>query len=829
MKTNRFFVLTVLVLNLTIAVCTKGTSSPIADGYFYTNHGVLKTLTEFQTSDKINSPLWSKNDFNSSRKTHRDKICTFSQNSCNGRKTLVVNDIVRSLQHCGWVDPVVVISDIVLDKDSYSKEVKHGLVKNESIFKRHRSFVHRAAWYAHRNLRRVQVPLIMQDVLRAFHDALLPVQHFQQNSPDGKDLEEIIWMSYNSKRIKNFVWISHKPWEIMHAAQTIFRRHQRGRGALMPHRARFVLIGVESRAIMETVESLKNSHAQSSTCSHQSSSCLPRKSILLKETEKQLADSDFDNVLFLTYLESTNNCEDYHIDCSCFLNEPQTLMWRKNRTREFQLVSNFSFGVSKTGAKNSTLNHGYYKRMTRKQHCELFPNIQTGMNGRLLTFMIKEWFQIMEIKVQGDSVRYTGLINDIATAMSISMNFTYQFFPGPEKSRNTSWKGMRNLFILGGIGDSYFSLPYLTASLAYNFTQAYPIYVINMNGAYVSKPQAQIELFHSKANPIIIIYLVTALVLVILYYSCLGIIAKRWLSGERNQDSTRPLQADSKASCLKGYLYECWHMLFALLGSCFAQSGVPQSSLLSGRILLFFWCLTILTLTSTFQGYLASSLVKVDSSPPFNTFSELVKRKDYRWGHYQGSTFLTVMEAAKGTRTLGALYSGIIRFAKDDPGVLPLDVTDLLGKAASDEKFVAIIDSFTIKLFVNSNGMRNMKVIPDSLGINGMAPAFPRDSELTDLMSEHIIALTDAGIFNLLLDNMLRKLRADTDVQYSSRLRRKDHDGDSPDQKANNRTDVIYALVFSAYMVSGAIAVLSIEIISSALIKCFRRNSYALK
>ncbi|KAK3757970.1 hypothetical protein RRG08_058284 [Elysia crispata] len=90
----------------------------------------------------------------------------------------------------------------------------------------------------------------MNGILEAFRTTLLLIQHFHLQPSREEEiqrrLEEIIWTSYSCKGIKNFVYISARPWEVMSAAKSVFVQHRTGHCALIPHRARFVLIGVEN-------------------------------------------------------------------------------------------------------------------------------------------------------------------------------------------------------------------------------------------------------------------------------------------------------------------------------------------------------------------------------------------------------------------------------------------------------------------------------------------------------------------------------------------------------------------------------------------------------
>ena len=118
------------------------------------------------------------------------------------------------------------------------------------------------------------------------------------------------------------------------------------------------------------------------------------------------------------------------------------------------------------------------------------------------------------------------------------------------------------------------------------------------------------------------------------------------------------------------------------------------------------------------------------------------------------------MIAAYRNSTLSKLYSGMMRFSDDDLEVLAPEAETTILKAAKDEEFVAIIDSFLMRHYIYFNGVRHMKAVSDSLGTNALGLVVPFDSELAKLMSEHIIALSDTGIFNLLEDNMYRRMKA---------------------------------------------------------------------
>ena len=813
-----------------------------------------------------------KSSCNKSSGVIRDKL---SRIPCHFHHTMM------SLRHCGWRHSVVLISDTSVGNfgNSESKCAKNGSTTYNSNVK------------AHRNSSQCRKITHNRDITYRFLEALyavnLPVQHFQLSPSTREDrkreLEEIIWTSYESGRVRNFVWISSRPWEIMDAAQAVFRRQRRGRGALMVHRARFVLIGVDSLNIYSSPSSSSSSSSSSSpstspslpsspssssqaataattaaTSSSSSSSSsvaapsplpllspplLPimpltktldqtkpftslhsRHSLtitesalsMLKETETQLATSEFDNVFYFHSSNEYTDSDDLS-GYSCSLSLLNTLRWRANRSREFEPVPNvqvFSRNVYNLNRRNADV-------WQEGNSCKLYPHIHTGMNGRHLDILAKNWGHFLEVNDEGDPIRFSGFLVEVANALSVSMNFTYTIRPDPMVSQNMTWNELENIMLPGGVGDCLLSLYYITASLAYNFSLTYPILYANMTGAYILKPHAEMHLFFSGLDPLILVYSVTAFGLVLLLYSGLYSLSKKWCCDERSSEA-RQFPSSTDPWNWQYYVHRCWLMLFPLLGSCFSQGNVPQPMLFSGRILLFAWCVTALTLTAALQGHLASSLVKAYPSPPFTNFRELLHRTDYRWGHYKSSTFLPVMAADKNS-TLSKLYSGMMRFALVDPEVLAPDIEASLLKAARDEKFVAIVDSFLMRHFVYSNGIRNMKTISDSLGTNGLALVVPPDSELEELMSEHIIALSDAGIFNLLADKMYQRLEANFSNNISQ-INLHDNSFESPDEKASYKIDVRWGLVLCGFLVLTATVVLVME----SFVACWKLRWRAL-
>ncbi|KAK3757971.1 hypothetical protein RRG08_058285 [Elysia crispata] len=136
------------------------------------------------------------------------------------------------------------------------------------------------------------------------------------------------------------------------------------------------------------------------------------------------------------------------------------------------------------------------------KRCTLFSNIYTGLNERHLTFISKEWSFYLLVVGENKTAKYSGFLEEVANALSVSMNFTYTFFPGPVESKSISWRTLENMVISDGVGDVAFSLYYTSASLVYNMSSTYPIFITDMIGAYVSEPHVTVQIFTSKLSSI---------------------------------------------------------------------------------------------------------------------------------------------------------------------------------------------------------------------------------------------------------------------------------------------------------------------------------------
>ncbi|GFN88847.1 glutamate receptor 1 [Plakobranchus ocellatus] len=679
----------------------------------------------------------------------------------------VFQDMIKALKGCGWQRATVII-DSGDDRTTESNETLSDCsTSRDAPDNEAQCLLYRAE----------------QLVLHTFGSAFIPVSHFRIWLPEEgignrSRLEEILWTSYLADKVRNFVWVSFHPWIILNAAETIFMKEQRGYGALMPHSTQFLLVGVDKSDIqphhalneavhlnLPDIQPLQQLFL--STYTERTSSMMHYRSLLVEDTLAHLVTSSFDHVTLFIY-SGISKAESYEKRTCGRLSPPYPLVWSHDRKR--------SFTKSITRPLSDNLFRNLKVKFNSNKKCPLFPNTYFGMNERPLTVLAKEWPPYLSaINASGNSLEYRGFLVEVISALARSMNFTYTLTPDPITSRNMTLRELERKLSAGREADFMARLYYVTSSLVYNQTLTHPIVMANMSGAYFWNPTAQhrgiFGLLERQLYLIIMIFFVTF----VIFFSCINrfqnhlfgsgqsnIQNRSHLDGKRistgsNIKTVKVSPWTPKRMKLVRFLSSAVNTIFDFQGSVFGQCNVPRPRYFTGQLLLFFWYFTLVLLTGDLKGRLASVMVRSKVQPPFSTLDEMQARGDYCWGHYN-SSFLPIMKTAR-EQPLRSLYEGMSKFLASDPSVLAQTQEELVAKAATeDEKFVAIIDSFFLDVIIKSRGYHHIRVIPEILGTNGLGLNLPPQSELSDLMSEHVVKVVDSGLVDLFLKKMHHQL-----------------------------------------------------------------------
>ncbi|KAK3800775.1 hypothetical protein RRG08_003179 [Elysia crispata] len=386
----------------------------------------------------------------------------------------------------------------------------------------------------------------VRNLLQTFETFSIPVQYFQiQLTAEGifkerEHLREILWTSYYVHQVRYFVCVSEKPWEIMTVAEEIFQREHRGYGALMPHSIRFVLVGLSkqkptaplSMADLEWISEMSELSTPLLTRP------VPVRSPMISDMEAHLKTSKFDNVLLLPYTQNTS-CD------PCFkLENPFSLMWRENRTREFEIVANWR-DVNKCNRYTKT----QAKENSRKK-CAMFPNVSYNLNGRHLIVLAKVWPPYLTaVKANDDNCsRYGGFLADVIEGLSQVMNFSYTLTPDPHSSLNFS---LRELEVKLGTkleADFMARLYYVTSFMVYNQSVTHPIVMANMSGAYFLRPSNALWSTFNILESNVFACLGFKLALFIFFYCSLSLLQSQLPTtpgaNEEKLDSSHPVRCE---------------------------------------------------------------------------------------------------------------------------------------------------------------------------------------------------------------------------------------------------------------------------------------------
>ena len=374
-----------------------------------------------------------------------------------------------------------------------------------------------------------------QNLLQALSALSVPAQHHhvrlsENGTADLRRLQEIFWTSYRDQNVRYFMWVSDRPWDIVAAAEHLFRGHSRGFGAFMPHSTRFVLVGFDrtdsslSSTKSSTTGKPRQTHDQYDQyyrCIEDPFSFTHDMHQVVSDAELHLAGSKFDNILIIVYKQNTS-CD------SCYLlQKPFTLMWKENRERKFQRVTGaWDQAENINRVQLGSIGESRSKREAKK-NCDLFPNSRCGLNGRHLVVLAKEWSPYLT--AVGDGSRYEGFLADVIHGLSTAMNFTYIMTPDPATSRNITLRELERKLGNDLEADLMARLYYVTSTMVYNQSVTHPVVMANMSGAYFLKTPWKLHstLLIIVSQPFEV--LVLQFWIFILFYGMMCHLQNRWL------------------------------------------------------------------------------------------------------------------------------------------------------------------------------------------------------------------------------------------------------------------------------------------------------------
>ncbi|KAK6976244.1 glutamate receptor 1 [Biomphalaria glabrata] len=282
--------------------------------------------------------------------------------------------------------------------------------------------------------------ILSHPLLSGMRMAHFNVDYMTMTNISSSDLINVLWDFYYIQQVRNFIIVTKHYKVIMDSAHQLFYERQRGVGALFPHKTTFTIV-------WPSTDSEAN---------------LP-----------EMDDAVMDNVAIVTVAVATNKVAQIF-----------TLMYREQRRREWEAVYFF-----KTFSNTTSLS------------CTTFPNRMYGLNGRNLSILAKEWLShlIIQTNRKTGQIEYAGYYVDIINALSSSINFTFNFTPGPNEENTINWSDFSGRVGLGEV--DFGATTYLGSSALYlNHSVSFPILWVNISGVYVNNERSPVisplKLFH---------------------------------------------------------------------------------------------------------------------------------------------------------------------------------------------------------------------------------------------------------------------------------------------------------------------------------------------
>ncbi|KAI8798429.1 glutamate receptor ionotropic, kainate 5 isoform X2 [Biomphalaria glabrata] len=274
--------------------------------------------------------------------------------------------------------------------------------------------------------------ILSHPLLSGIRMAHFNVDYMTMTNISNSDLINVLWDFYYIQQVRNFIIVTKHYKVIMDSAHQLFYERQRGVGALFPHKTTFTIV-------WPSTDSEAN---------------LP-----------EMDDAVMDNVAIVTVAVATNKVAQIF-----------TLMYREQRRREWEAVYFF-----KTFSNTTSLS------------CTTFPNRMYGLNGRNLTILAKEWLShlIIQTNRKTGQIEYAGYYVDIIKTLSSSINFTFNFTPGPNEENTINWSDFSDRVGLGEV--DFGATSYLVHSALYsNYSISFPILWVNISGVYINNERSPV-------------------------------------------------------------------------------------------------------------------------------------------------------------------------------------------------------------------------------------------------------------------------------------------------------------------------------------------------
>ncbi|KAK7476116.1 hypothetical protein BaRGS_00032609 [Batillaria attramentaria] len=375
----------------------------------------------------------------------------------------------------------------------------------------------------------------------------------------------------------------------------------------------------------------------------------------------------------------------------------------------------------------------------------LFSDSSFSLHGVRLRVGINMWYPYV-IKVPGGnngSAAYTGLCMSLLRHLAQSLNFSYELVLPPDGEwgdyRDGNWTGLVGLLHRQEV-DMVTAPVVVTAARSRVVEYTVPFVYWYYNLVIRKEDVGEHHMWTVFLGP----FDWQIYVCIIGSFLCCTCIFAILVRGEKALQGMSPptvsevVQLLFRAGINQG-LQETFPRFVSVAIPTLWTGGVT-------RALIATWCLLSLILTSCYTCRLTSLLVTVNSPPPFTSLAEMVKRDDIRWGITGGSSALTTLRHSTDT-ILQTMYSGLMKFATDDPEVLSLDRDVHLGKIMAGH-YAYLTDTLSEKMLTMKQYLTQVPV--PEMGVQMYSVMTQKNSSLTWRIEKVLLRLQDTGMLSQL-------------------------------------------------------------------------------
>ncbi|XP_046381328.2 glutamate receptor ionotropic, delta-2-like [Haliotis rufescens] len=374
---------------------------------------------------------------------------------------------------------------------------------------------------------------------------------------------------------------------------------------------------------------------------------------------------------------------------------------------------------------------------------DVFPNLKLGLNQRELRTGGLEGIPFVKRHERNGKLTFTHASIDLLDHLKSVLNFTYSFTEPADGEWGLPVSGDLNNYtgLLGMLQREEIDL--IANPMGYSGERDYvadflPFVHESYNGMILRDTQGSSKLSSALTDPFRWqVYAVgggTLLGVLLLY------LAIEW-SNPFYQDTTSVAKRLKPAGALDTAVY--------LFGSALHQGGVhlPVSS--SGRILVSFWWLFIIVMTSAYSGNLIASLTVTRKTPPFSSLEDVFTDANLKIGLLGGVILHRTIETSNDSKLIG-LWERIVASKDADNDIFNHNISVHMKKVMT-ENYAFLNDVFELEVYVKT--LCDVYILKEQFLPQQYSLLLQQGSPLTDMFSKEILTVREIG----LMEYWLRK------------------------------------------------------------------------